>query len=44
MVAYHTSSYLKYKIMTKFNSDNPREKILMEYSNITKNIIKKYQE
>jgi len=44
MVAYHTSSYLKYKIMTKFNSDNPREKILMEYSNIAKNIIKEYQE
>ncbi len=44
MVAYHTSSYLKYKIMKKFSSDNPREKILMEYSNIAKNIIKEYQE
>jgi glycosyltransferase involved in cell wall biosynthesis len=43
MIAYHTSSYLKYKIMKKFNTDNPREKILMEYNKIAKKIIEEYK-
>jgi glycosyltransferase involved in cell wall biosynthesis len=43
MIAYHTSSYLKYKIMKKFNSENPREKILIEYSGIAKKIIEEYK-
>jgi glycosyltransferase involved in cell wall biosynthesis len=43
MIAYHSSSYLKYKIMKKFNSENPREKILMEYNEIAKKIIEEYK-
>ena len=42
-VAYNTSSYLKYKIMKRFNSDNPREKILIEYNDIAKKIIEEYK-
>jgi glycosyltransferase involved in cell wall biosynthesis len=43
MIAYHTSSYLKYKIMKKFNLENPREKILIEYNEIAKKIIEEYK-
>jgi len=43
MVAYYASSYLKYNIMKKFNSENPREKILIEYNEIAKKIIEEYK-
>jgi len=43
MIAYHTSSYLKYKIMKKINSENPREKFLIEYNEIAKKIIEEYK-
>ncbi len=42
-VAYCASFYLKYNIMKKFNSENPREKILIEYNEIAKKIIEEYK-
>jgi hypothetical protein len=42
MLAYHTSSFLKYQIMKKYSSNNPREKILVEYNNIAKKIRDEY--
>jgi glycosyltransferase involved in cell wall biosynthesis len=42
MLAYHTTSYLKYRIMKKFNSYNPKENILLEYDKIAENIIREY--
>ncbi|ODA43930.1 glycosyl transferase, family 2 [Thermodesulfovibrio sp. N1] len=43
MLAYHTSAYLKYKIMEKFETDNPRDKILLEYKRIAEKIIEEYK-
>lgn len=42
MGAYRVSSFLKLKIMEKYNSDKPREKILSDYENIVKKVIREY--
>jgi len=43
MLAYHVSSYLKYKLMENYSSTNPRQEILKEYERIARSIIKEYQ-
>ncbi len=42
--SYRVSSFLKLRIMEKYNSENPRTEILRYYQNIVKKIIKEYEE
>jgi len=43
MVAYHMSSFLKYSLMKKYGTTNPREKILIKYQEIAQQIIEEYR-
>ena len=42
MMSYHVSSFLKYKLMEKYKTENPRSEIVRMYSQIAKEIIEEY--
>ncbi len=43
MLSYYVSSYLKFNIMKKYNSSNPEDKIIGEYTEIAKEILNEYK-
>ena len=43
MVAYHTTSFLKYRLMKEYGTVNPREEILKKYQEIVKGVISEYK-
>ena len=44
MLAYHTTSFLKYRLMKKYATINPREEILRKYQGIAQEVIAEYKD